>query len=64
MSCSGCAARREWIKKWSGIAYERASQLLGKPADPGAGRAEAANRDPREDGRAATAADPGPGRRG
>ncbi|PMV86332.1 hypothetical protein C1X35_10395 [Pseudomonas sp. FW306-1C-G01A] len=62
MACSGCAARREWIKKWSDIAYERAAQLLGKPADPGADRAEAADSDPQQDGRAAAAPDSGAGR--
>ncbi|WP_313434396.1 hypothetical protein, partial [Atlantibacter hermannii] len=25
MACSGCAARREWIKNWMKIAYERAT---------------------------------------
>lgn len=30
MSCSGCAERREWIKKWLKIAYERAT---GKRTD-------------------------------
>ncbi len=28
MACSGCAARREWLKNWMKIAYERAT---GKP---------------------------------
>lgn len=30
MGCSGCAKRREWLKKWTKIAYERAT---GKRAD-------------------------------
>lgn len=25
MACSGCQARRDWIKKWTKIAYERAT---------------------------------------
>ncbi len=28
MACSGCAARREWIKKWSKVAYERSIDLV------------------------------------
>lgn len=28
MACSGCAARREWINKWSKVAYERAKKIL------------------------------------
>lgn len=35
MSCSGCAQRREWIKKWAKIAYERAT---GKRTDSSAER--------------------------
>lgn len=35
MACSGCAARREWINKWTKVAYERAKQIL----DGGDGRA-------------------------
>lgn len=33
MTCSGCAQRREWIKKWAKIAYERAT---GKGTNSGA----------------------------
>ncbi|ALD96221.1 hypothetical protein PSYRMG_01235 [Pseudomonas syringae UMAF0158] len=54
MACSGCEARREWIKKWSKVAYERAQQLLAKP-DPG--RADEAVRAATADGRATDAAD-------
>lgn len=32
MACSGCAQRREWVKKWAKIAYERAT---GKRTDSG-----------------------------
>uniref|UniRef100_UPI001F4AE784 phage head closure protein n=1 Tax=Klebsiella pneumoniae TaxID=573 RepID=UPI001F4AE784 len=35
MGCSGCAKRREWLKKWTKIAYERAT---GKRADSSAER--------------------------
>lgn len=37
MACSGCAARREWLKKWIKIAYERAT---GKRADNSATRTD------------------------
>ncbi|HBY4837645.1 TPA: hypothetical protein MIV21_08540 [Klebsiella pneumoniae] len=37
MACSGCARRREWIKKWTKIAYERAT---GKRADRSVERAD------------------------
>lgn len=30
MACEGCRRRREWLIKWWGIAYERAT---GKRAD-------------------------------
>lgn len=30
MACAGCERRREWLKKWMKIAYERAT---GKPID-------------------------------
>lgn len=30
MACAGCERRREWLKKWMIIAYERAT---GKPID-------------------------------
>ncbi len=35
MACEGCRRRREWLKKWSKIAYERAT---GKRADSSAER--------------------------
>ncbi|RRV54786.1 hypothetical protein EGJ15_25170 [Pseudomonas sp. p99-361] len=40
MSCSGCAARREWINKWTKVAYERARGLFAtdREAEPQAGR--------------------------
>ncbi|AQL36857.1 hypothetical protein JN853_10630 [Pseudomonas syringae pv. actinidiae ICMP 9853] len=45
-NCTGCAARREWIKKWSKVAYERAQQLFTQP-DPGrAGEADRAAAEP------------------
>ncbi|QDY36845.1 hypothetical protein CHR26_11505 [Pseudomonas putida] len=28
MACSGCAARRDWFKKWTKVAYERAKSLF------------------------------------
>jgi len=28
MGCSGCQKRREWIKKWTQIAKERARQAV------------------------------------
>lgn len=37
MACSGCARRREWIKKWTRIAYERTT---GKRADSRAERTD------------------------
>lgn len=37
MACSGCARRREWIKKWTKIAYERAT---GKRVDRSVERAD------------------------
>ncbi|QBI60925.1 hypothetical protein EIZ61_05185 [Pseudomonas syringae] len=54
MACSGCEARREWVKKWSKVAYERAQQLLAQP-DPG--RADEADRAAPADDRATDAAD-------
>ncbi|KGS16304.1 hypothetical protein OA77_01155 [Pseudomonas coronafaciens] len=47
MACSGCDARREWIKKWSKVAYERAQQLIAKPDH---GRADEADRTVNADG--------------
>ncbi len=29
IACSDCAARREWINKWTKVAYERAKQIIG-----------------------------------
>ena len=26
MACSGCQRRREWLKKWMKVAYERANR--------------------------------------
>ncbi|PLP87535.1 hypothetical protein CX682_23705 [Pseudomonas sp. FFUP_PS_41] len=42
MSCSGCAARREWINKWTKVAYERAKSLfdVGTRRDQGDARAD------------------------
>jgi predicted Fe-S protein YdhL (DUF1289 family) len=31
--CKGCAVRREWISKWSKVAYERAQRVLSQSAD-------------------------------
>ncbi|MNC83225.1 hypothetical protein D3C75_1370660 [compost metagenome] len=32
MACTGCAVRREWINKWTKVAYERAKSLFdGNP---------------------------------
>lgn len=33
MACEGCRRRREWLKQWTKIAYERAT---GKRADSSA----------------------------
>ncbi len=65
MACSGCDARREWIKKWSKVAYERAQQLFTQP-DPGradeADRAAAESEQPATaDGGPVTDTDPGAG---
>lgn len=46
MACSGCAERREWIKKWAKIAYERAT---GKRADNSTARTDRSTE--RADGR-------------
>lgn len=27
-SCSGCERRRQWVKKWSKVAYERAKKII------------------------------------
>ena len=44
MACSGCTARREWINKWSKIAYERAKELLERGNDPAPAEPEARQR--------------------
>ncbi|PCR94892.1 hypothetical protein CP336_18805 [Pseudomonas fluorescens] len=33
MACASCADRREWIKKWSKVAYERAQRILSPGTD-------------------------------
>lgn len=38
MACEGCKRRREWLIKWTKIAYERAT---GKRADKSAAQADA-----------------------
>ncbi|RRW63205.1 hypothetical protein EGJ51_07450 [Pseudomonas fulva] len=40
MACSGCAARREWLNKWTKVAYERARNLFtpDREAESEAGR--------------------------
>ncbi|HCF4362546.1 TPA: hypothetical protein NIE75_005257 [Pseudomonas aeruginosa] len=35
MACAGCQRRREWIAKWSRIAYERARGIVTRAAAPG-----------------------------
>lgn len=38
MACAGCAARREWLKKWMKIAYERATTQRSAGSDGGPDR--------------------------
>ena len=64
MACSGCAARREQLNKWKAIAYERAAELFGWPAQPGTGRTDQADSDPRTDGDPADPIDHSLGGRG
>ena len=45
MACEGCRRRREWLNKWTKIAYERAT---GKRADSSAERTTAAQREQTE----------------
>jgi len=38
--CEACEKRRQWIKKWTGIAHERAKHLLtGNTDEPSTGNA-------------------------
>lgn len=30
MACQGCKERREWIEKWTKVAYERARKAFGQ----------------------------------
>ncbi|MNN54799.1 hypothetical protein D3C81_1696360 [compost metagenome] len=64
MACSGCAARREWINKWTKVAYERAANLFAtnRAAEPEEGRPVGGQRSvPDQDG-GARATDSAPGR--
>ncbi|PZP92662.1 MAG: hypothetical protein DI587_31390 [Variovorax paradoxus] len=60
MPCTGCAARRAWLAKWTKVAYERARTILEprhRDADPGHAQPDAGHQPPGSQQRGAGARD-------
>ncbi|MGC5620439.1 hypothetical protein [Enterococcus faecalis] len=47
MACAGCERRREWLKKWAKVAYDRARGIVTDPATGRAAKDEPAATDAR-----------------